>query len=110
MTVGEPDRIDISGLNTCRVLAALWNNAAPPSPDRDMLPRNFAMTSAEAAEILLKTGAYFISLEGRDLMVNIGGDGFFYQGYDTANGDGLAARVIERLRETGSIQALREGT
>ncbi|MFD9394180.1 hypothetical protein ACFWBB_26610 [Streptomyces sp. NPDC060000] len=106
MTAGAPDGIDISGLNKAKVLAALWNNAAPP-----LRPgvRNFAMTSAEAAELLLRDGAEFEHLEDRSLKVDIGGDTFDATAYDSENGNGLATRVIARLRLTGSIQALPAG-
>ncbi|MDI3102065.1 hypothetical protein QJ054_34070 [Streptomyces sp. AN-3] len=106
MTAGTPDGIDISGLNKAKVLAALWNNAAPP-----LRPgvRNFAMTSAEAAEIILREGPGFDYLEDRILKAYIGDDTFDPWGYDRDNGDGLAARVIDRLRKTGSVAALPAG-
>ncbi|WP_454315392.1 hypothetical protein [Streptomyces phaeoluteigriseus] len=98
--------IEINGLNKAKLLAALWNNAAPPL--RTGI-RNFAMTPAEAAELLLRDGAVFEYLEDRTLMVDLGDDTFDPAGYDRENGDGLAARVIARLRLTGSIQALPAG-
>ncbi|MFI7415337.1 hypothetical protein ACIBU0_42555 [Streptomyces sp. NPDC049627] len=109
MTAGTPDGIDISGLNKAKVLAALWNNAAPPPPHINPNPRNFAMTAAEAAELILRDGPGFDYLEDRLLKVNIGDDTFDPWGYDRDNGDGLAARVIGHLRKTGSIQALPTG-
>ncbi|MET9776180.1 hypothetical protein ABZ023_18300 [Streptomyces sp. NPDC006367] len=102
-------RIDISGLNKAKVLAALWNNAAPPPAHVTPNPRNFAMTAAEAAEILLREGAGFDYLEDRLLKVNLSDDTFDPRGYDRDNGDGLAAQVITRLRRTGSIHALPTG-
>ncbi|MEU2969069.1 hypothetical protein ABZ687_29330 [Streptomyces ardesiacus] len=101
--------IDISGLNKAKVLAALWNNAAPPPAHVTPEPRNFAMTAAEAAEILLRQGAGFDNLEDRILKADISGDTFDPWGYDRDNGDGLAARVIDRLRKTGSVAALPTG-
>ncbi|QFG13220.1 hypothetical protein SEA_GILGAMESH_28 [Streptomyces phage Gilgamesh] len=101
--------IDISGLNKAKVLAALWNNAAPPPAHVMPNPRNFAMTAAEAAEILLRQGAGFDYLEDRLLKVNLSDDTFDSWGYDRDNGAGLAARVIDRLRKTGSVAALSAG-
>ncbi|MDV6291313.1 hypothetical protein R2F25_38530 [Streptomyces sp. UP1A-1] len=67
------------------------------------------MTSAEAAEIILREGPGFDYLEDRILKAYIGDDTFDPWGYDRDNGDGLAARVIDRLRKTGSVAALPAG-
>ncbi|MFE1206294.1 hypothetical protein ACFW5V_31925 [Streptomyces sp. NPDC058762] len=103
------ESIDISGLGKAHVLAALWNNAALPPEEVRPNPRRSPMTPVEAAEILMREGRGFDYLEDRLLKVNLEGDTLDPWSYDRDNGAGLAARVIARLRATGSVAALPEG-
>ncbi len=49
---------------------------------------------------------YFEYLNGRLLKVNLSGDSFNPSKYDERLGSGLAARVIDNLRTTGSVVRL----
>lgn len=95
--------IDISGLPKSKVLAALFNAAAPQGMGMVFgLTASSDMTVEEAERIITSGQSYFDYLRGRPLKVNIQGNSFNPQGYDRDNGGaGTAERVIARLRETG---------
>lgn len=108
--------IDISGLDKAALLAALWNNAAPPPGSSDSDSDSRPMTTEAAQSVLLyrrvsdrQTGdeVYgFDYFSGRLLKVNLAGDRLDPWGYDRDNGQGLAERVIGNLRRTGSVARL----
>ena len=99
--------IDISDLDHGDVLAALWNNAAPlpllaspedPAGPMDAHDGHFVWMRA------VVSGAFPLgALCGRVLAVDLSGSSFDPVGYDEANGPGLARKVIDRMRATGSI-------
>lgn len=112
-------KVDISGLDKAAVLAALYNNSQPSK--RGPHRFNTEEMTVEDAHIHLEEGddirkqfgnklernpLYFDYLQGRLLKVNLSGDSFYALSYDRHLGDGLAARVIENLRKTGSITRL----
>lgn len=96
--------IDISGLPKSKVLAALFNAAAPQGGGMVFgLTTSSDMTVEEAERIIASGQSSFDYLRGRPLKINIKGDSFDPWGYDRDNGGaGTAERVITRLRETGA--------
>jgi hypothetical protein len=102
--------ISITGLDKGAVLAALWNNAALPPAHVFPNPRTRPMTAGEGHSALMVAIAAratgFDYHEGRILKVNLASDEIDPWGYDRDNGNGLAERVIEHLRSTGSVDPL----
>lgn len=99
-------KIDISGLDKGAVLAALWNNAALPPAYTRANPRTRPMSVDEGRSAVVAQDAGFDYFEDRLLKVNLSADEFDPWGYDRDNGEGLAEQVIERLRQTGSVDKL----
>jgi hypothetical protein len=100
--------IGIKGLNKGAVLAALYNNtkiapahhrAIDEGLERDAGP----MTAEEAGSLEQRSFDY---LNGRVLKVDLTGDEFEEGFYDRVNGQGKAARVIDNLRRTGSVEKI----
>jgi hypothetical protein len=99
--------IDISGLDKGAVLAALWNNAALPPNHAVVHPRTRPMTVDEAHKAFIAEGGHgFDYYQDRILKFHLGADEFDPRWYDRDNGQGLAERVIEHLRVTGSVDKL----
>jgi len=117
-------KVNIAGLDKANVLAALYNNSRPQgfgalrAKAGDMTvdeARTYLETGDDHAqdfELVRESRAkyderlYFDYLNGRVLKVDIGGDEFDSWGYDRDLGQGLAERVITRLRETGEISKI----
>lgn len=92
------DTIDIRGIDRAELLAELFHAAA-------RLPRSPRMTIAEAQQLLSDyagQGGRRATLidyhEGRCLKCDVMQDDFWPVAYDRDNGQGTAARVIEKLR------------
>src|ERR1700733_14160648 len=101
--------ISTEGLNRSKVLAALRNNARAVRSLRALDPRSHEpMTARQVFELLHDvTDMSFGVLQGRVLKVDLSSTaGFDPTGYDRANGEGHAAKVINPLRETGSVEKI----
>lgn len=88
--------IDISKLNKCDVLAALYNHARP----QGMGLMHFTsgdMSPAEAQEILDDGQTYFDYLHGRVMKVDLSKGSFDPYLYDRDNGHGVAEHIIDNL-------------
>lgn len=99
--------IDISGLPKPKVLAALFNAAAPQGMGMIFgLSTSPDMTVDEAGRIIASGQLSFDYLKGRPLKLYLYDDSFDPWLYDRDNGgDGTAERIIERLRETGATSS-----
>lgn len=103
--------ISIEGLDKGQVLAALYNSASIAGRQNlnANAARGFVDMTAEHARKLLNRNqrARFETIHGRAVKVVLSGTEFDERWYDLGNGErGLAARVIENLRVTGSVDAL----
>jgi hypothetical protein len=99
-------KVDISGLSKAAVLATLYNNSRA---------FNTSVLEFESGDMTEKEASEYIGrglnpkkldldyLKGRRLKVNLRGESFDSRAYDSELGEGLAARVIENLRKTGSV-------
>lgn len=87
-------------LDKAAVLAALWNAARHVEMGGFRSPESAEPLTVEDARALLeeKQEARFDILRGRWLKVTLGDSEFDPFFYDSENGQGAAARVVERLR------------
>jgi hypothetical protein len=101
--------VDISGLDKAIVLAALYNNSKRVEyPYKASCPelltleqaRAFLQSDAKFSDNVWQIDTYY----DRDLSVDLTGDAFDSEAYNQANGDGLAERIVEALRLTGTAQ------
>ncbi len=97
--------INISGLNRGAVLAALYNASRPLGMGfLQFTPED--MTAADGERIVTEIAArcngrvYVDYLKGRVMKVNLSSDTFDPWLYDRDNGDGAAADVVTRLRQS----------
>lgn len=91
--------IDLTGLNTADVLAALYNASQPLGLGFLNPASNRPLTSAQAQQILDDNPhRYFDYLNGRVMKVDLNGDHLDPWLYDRDNGTGAAARAIAALR------------
>ncbi|MCZ1012212.1 hypothetical protein [Streptomyces lydicus] len=99
--------LDISGLDKAQVLASLYNNAKIQGRGAGDPRGSIALTVEEAQSVVaLHPSMDFEYLYGRILKVDIAGDQFEEWCYDRDNGEKKAARVIEHLRATGSVEEI----
>lgn len=110
--------VDISGLSKAAVLAALYNASRPMGMGL-LQARDGDMSEQEAESYFADDGyglddsarmfptvrirrgqTYFDYLHGRPMKVDLTGDSFDPWGFDRDNGQGAAARVIARLRDS----------
>lgn len=88
--------VDIRGLDKADVLAALFNAAKIVDPNaKDFL-------WPEQAEELLEKEKVFTWLYGRSLYIDLSGSEFPSNAYDHDNGQGMAQKIIDNVRETGT--------
>jgi len=94
--------VNISDLDKAAVLAALYNAARPQGMgfyQYDPTP----MTIEQARELLAQS-KYFDYLYGRVMKVDLSSDDEFdSRWFDRDNGESVAARVIDYLRETAQV-------
>src|SRR5262249_35234053 len=104
-------KVDISGLSKSAVLAALYNNSLAFGmgvlhfESSDMLESE-AREYIETCKKEQTTGDPILDFDyvkGRRLKVDLSGDSLDSRAYDLVLDPGLAGRVIENLRKTGSI-------
>ena len=88
--------ISLLGLNKADVLAALFN-AAMIRDLKKQSTRIKAMGREEASE-LLKKSSFIDVIDGRSLKIVLSGNVLDPSYYDSLNGDGLARKVIDGLR------------
>jgi hypothetical protein len=99
--------IDITDLDKAALLAALYNNARLDDQDLAHAAGSMPLTAAQAAAYLASSATgRFDHLRGRVLKVDLPGSALDPTEYDLYNGEGKAARVIENLRQTGSIEEI----
>ncbi|HMH70027.1 MAG TPA: hypothetical protein VK502_01385 [Candidatus Saccharimonadales bacterium] len=116
----KSSRIDYTGLNCYDIIAALWNNCRHNRSKRFREKYEFP-TIITASEIdhgaftdsNFGSGGKFIAdllhelgLTIRDFQKERPDDTFDPRQYDKKNGRGLAKRVIDQLRGTGSVAKL----
>ncbi|MET8605543.1 hypothetical protein ABZV92_18575 [Streptomyces rubiginosohelvolus] len=100
-------QIDISGLGKNQVLAALYNNARIQGKGIRHPSGSSPLSAEQAREITGETSSLdFDYLDGRVLKVDLSGDRLDPRLYDRDNGENKAARVIEHLRATGSVEEI----
>lgn len=109
----NPGLVDTRGLPKVEVFLALYNNARPQgmglenAQPIDMLPQEAERWLAGEnvdgyRSPFTKNPLSFDYVNGRILKVDLKDDDGFWAGlYDRDNGEGRAAEVIGRLRETG---------
>ena len=88
--------VSIKGLDPAAVLAALYNASKPQG--MGFLHFTPGDMGVEEARDLLAQHGYFDYLKGRVMKVAIEGDTLSARRYDRDNGDGAAARAIDKLR------------
>ena len=90
--------LSLRGLNKSAVLAALYNNATPGSPQSLgwFAHQSGNMTLDEASRWLARQ-TEFDYLQGRSLKVDLSGETFNPRLYDRDHGEGAAARVLTQL-------------
>lgn len=90
--------INIAGKNKAKILAALYNNSLPANHGHfEFMSEN--MTENEAQEILDKGFVYINYLKGRIIKTEFSTNQLDPLGYDTYNGEGTMAQVIEEIKE-----------
>ena len=94
-------QVNIVGLDPAAVLAALYNVAQPKG--LGFLQYNPAPMSVEVAKAILSKTTSFDYLRGRALKIDIEGDFLHARVFDEYHSPGLAARVVESLRQTGDV-------
>lgn len=111
----NPEFVNIEGLSKAAVLAVLWNNSAPGGMGFLQAQHGPDVMTEEIAEQLLETGSLdpgssrittnFDYLFGRPMKLDLSDDEMLDpQWYDRDNGGpGTAQKLIEHLRETGSV-------
>lgn len=112
LTSNEPNTmtnlIDISGLDKAELLAGLFNAATPTDTDYLRFYPN-GMSRDQAAEILetrawlAKTHKTFLTsfgIKGRTIKLDLTTDTLDPTSYDAHNGEGAAAAVVAKLRES----------
>lgn len=111
-------RIGIADLKTEQVLAALYNNAGPVSLGA-LHPRHRENMTSEQARELWRTHGKLVGrsrcglrrikhirfdyVHGRLLKVTFCGGSVDIMGFDRQYGPGAASRVIDHIRQTGSV-------
>lgn len=103
--------IDIRGIDKAELLCALYNHAKPARGMGVLQHINGDLPIEEARELVSKysryhggaypampSRCYFDYLHGRALKVAVGGDRLAPGLYDRDNGQGMAARVVAKLR------------
>jgi hypothetical protein len=103
--------INIAGLEKAAVLAALYNNAKIQGRGIHHPGGSGAMTTEHAARLLADdpTGGGRVAYEylnGRVMKLDLRGDEIDPWLYDRDNGEGKAARVIDNLRRTRSVEEI----
>lgn len=89
--------ISLVGVSKAKVLAELYNNSTPRGMGHLVSSPN-DMTEEEAEKIL-SSQTNFDYLEGRVMKVNLSGDSFDPWLYDRDNGQGLAAQIVQNIRD-----------
>jgi hypothetical protein len=95
--------ISIQGLDKGALIAALYNNAKIQGLGVHNPAGSSSMTAEQAASLRRLSFDY---LNGRTLKIDVSGDEFEEWLYDRDNGQDKAARVIENLRRTGSVEEI----
>ena len=98
------EKIDISGLEKWKVVAALYANAKPLG--MGFLQYTAGPLGEEKAKRFAEECLQFDYLYGRLMKVDLKGDEFNPWLYDLDNGEGVARAAIEKLRSQGSIEPL----
>lgn len=95
-------KVNIKGLNKAKVLASLYNSAAPQGMGFFQAD-NRIMTEEVAADIL-KEYTHFDYLRGRPLKLSLDKDDEVDVAlYDRDNGEGVGKFTIDELRRTGEV-------
>lgn len=102
--------IDIKGLNKAEVLKALYDGSYIQGMGFMQAVPEGTVTVEHCKMLLETTGyPYFDYLYGRVLKVDLSKDAFDERLYDRDNGQGTAARIIDRLKRKNSATSINYG-
>lgn len=89
--------ISIEGLDKSELLAAFFNNARPQGQGFTVAEKK-PMTKKEAAQLIANEGLEFDYLQGRVMKIELDKNTLDPRNYDRNNGEGVAAKVVEAVK------------